>query len=168
MIKRIALVALAIGLALLYMGVLPVTTIYASALRVPPWWSQLFFARTSGILAWLVTVHTFAVFFASLPFALAINLIYGRMGVWVALALTVAVYAVTTLPSVVSFFGDSSLRVELITMFDTVKLIGLMPALVWGIGALRSNYRIGRPMKDGLPSSSIGARGAHAERRATR
>jgi len=164
MIKRIVLVALAVGLAWLYMWVVPVATIYAGALPVPSWWAPLFSSRGIGILTWLVTVHTCAVLLASLPFALAIDFLYGRMGVWVALALTVAVYSLTTLPSVVSFFGTSPLRLKAVTLFDAVKLIGFLPALVWVIDALPSNYRIERRVKARLPSSGVSARGAHAKR----
>jgi hypothetical protein len=166
MMKRIVYFAVAMGLAWLYMWVVPVATIYAAAVPIPSWWGPFFPTRGSGTLTWLVSVHTFAVLMASLPFALAIDFLYGRMGVWVALALTVAVYSVTTLPSVFSFFGTSPLRLKVVSLFDAVKLIGFLPALVWILGALPSNYRIERRLKERPPSSSASTRGAHAERRA--
>jgi hypothetical protein len=145
MLNRIVLVALGVGLAWLYMWVVSVATGYAGALPTPAWWDPLFTSRGSGVLTWLVTVHTFAVLLASLPFALAIYYLYGRPGVWVALALTVAVYSLIILPSAVTFFGSSPLRLKVVTVFDAMKLIGFLPALVWVIGALPSNYRIERP-----------------------
>ena len=163
MINRIVLIALAFGLAWLYIWVVPVATIYAAALSIPSWWGGLFASRSRGILAWLVTVHTFAVLVTSLPFALAIDFLYGRTGVRVALAISVVVYCLTTLPTVVSFFGSSPLRLKMVTLFDAVKLVGTLPALVWGIGALPSNFRIERRRKVRPPSSNASARSAHAE-----
>jgi hypothetical protein len=52
----------------------------------------------------------------------------------------------------------------MITLFDAAKLVGFLPALVWGIGALPTNYRIERRKKDRVPSSSMGASDAHVER----
>ena len=164
MTRRILLAALGFGLAGLYMWVVPVATIYAEALPVPTLWGPLFLSHSSSILAWLVTIHTVTVLFASLPFALAIDFFYGRAGVWVALAITVVVYSLTTLPSAASYFGTSALRLKVITLFDAVKLIGILPALVWAINALPSNYRIERRGKPRTPSSNAGARGADAQR----
>ena len=162
--RRMLNVAVAVSLAFLYMWVVPIATIYAGAVPIPSWWGPLFPTRASGILTWLVTVHTFAVLVASLPFALAIEFLYGRSGVWVALALTVAVYSLTTLPSVVRFFGTSPLRLKMVTLFDAVKLVGVLPVLVWMLDALPSNYRIERRRKPRLQSSSVSAGGARAER----
>ncbi len=164
MTRALVLAAMGVGLAWLYMWVVPVATIYAGALSVPAWWGPLFTSRSSGILTWLVTVHTLAVLFASLPFALAIDFIYGRAGVWVALGITIGVYSLTTLPSAASYFGTSALRLKAVTLFDAVKLIGLLPALVWVIYTLPSNYRVERRGKPRMPTSDVGARGTRAER----
>ncbi len=155
---RIVRAALAVGLAWLYMWVVPIATVYAGALSAPSWWSLLFPSRGSGILTWLVTVHTCAVLLASLPFALAIEFVYGRTGVWIALALTVAVYSVTTLPSALSFFGGSPLRLKLVTLFDAAKLVGTLPALVWILSVLPPKYRIERRSTPRLPHSSVSTR----------
>jgi hypothetical protein len=163
MLNRIMLVVFAVDLAWLYIWVVPVATIYATALSIPSWWGPLFPSRSIGILTWLVTVHTFAVLFSSLPFALAIDFLYGRKGVRVALTISVVVYSLTTLPSVVSFFGTSPLRLKVVTLFDAAKLVGCLPALAWGISALPSNYRIERRKEDRVPGSNVNARGAHAE-----
>jgi hypothetical protein len=164
MTKRIVYVGVAVGLAWLYMWVVPIATIYAGAVPIPSWWGPLFPSRGSGILTWLVIIHTFAVCLASLPFALVIDFVYARTGVWVALALTFAVYSLTTLPSAISFFGTSPLRLRMVTLFDALKLIGFLPALVWIISALPSNFRVERRLKARLPSSSLSARGADTER----
>jgi hypothetical protein len=138
MMKRIVLAAVAVGLGWLYLWAVAVATSYAAALQIPPWWTPLFAASSNAILAWMVLVHTFAVLFVSLPFALAIYFLYERTGIWVAVAITVAMYSLTTLPTVARFIGTSPLRIQMVRIFDAVKLVGVLPALVWGIGALLS------------------------------
>ena len=144
MINRIVLVALGVGLAWLYIWLVAEATAHAAALSIPSWWGPLFPSRNSGILTWMVTVHTFAVLLASLPVALAIYSLYGRRGVWVALAISVVIFSLTTLPGVVGRFGTSPFRIKVVTLFDAIKLMGFLPLLVWGIGALPSNNRIER------------------------
>jgi hypothetical protein len=145
MTKRIVLVVLALGLAWLYMWVVTTTIAYAASQPSPPGWGALFNSRGSEVLAWLVFVHTLAVLLASLPFAFAIERLYGRVGVWVALALTVAVYSATLAPFVVGAFAANPVRLKVVNLIDAVTLVGFLPALVWVFGMLPSNYRIERP-----------------------
>src|SRR3974377_183631 len=99
MINRAGLAALAVVLAWLYMWMMLVVTAQAETLHIPSWWWPLFSTPSGAILTWLVIVHTIAVFCASLPFAVAIHFIYGHSGVWIALAMTVAMYSLTILPT---------------------------------------------------------------------
>ena len=145
MIKRSVLVALALVLAWIYMLAVPTVIGHAAAVPIPSWWNPLFPSLRSGILTWLVIVHTFAVLVASLPVAFVIERIYGRAGVWVALALTVVIYASTRAWIPFAEFGPSPMRLKVATLFDAIKLLGFLPALVWVFGAWPSNNRIERP-----------------------
>src|SRR5476651_845333 len=131
MTKRLVLVGLAVVLALMYAVALPTVIGHAAAIPIPCWWNPLFSSQVSAILSWLVTVHTFAVLVASLPFALAIERIYGRTGVWIALTLTIAVYVLTRAWSPFMGLGPNSTRIKVIDLFDAINLIGFLPALVW-------------------------------------
>jgi hypothetical protein len=142
--KRLALVVLAIAIAWIYMLAVPTVIGHTAALPHPTWWNPLFPSRSTAALTWMVITHTFAVLAASLPFAFLIALIYGRTGIWVALALTVVIYVWTRTWTLFHGFGHDPLRLQLVTLFDAIKLIGCLPALVWIFGALPSNNRMER------------------------
>ena len=141
---HIILAAVALGLAWLYVKVLTITIGIAVALATPPWWSSLFTTHVSSVIAWLVICHTTAILIVALPFSYVIARLYGRVGILLALTLTVALYAVDPLPSVLEYFQTFSARTKIITLFDAVKLLGILPGLVWVFGWLTSNNRFER------------------------
>ena len=141
---RIILGAVALGLAWLYVKVLIITIGVAIALAPPPGWGSLFTTHVSSVIAWLVICHTVAILIVALPFSYVIARLYGRVGILLALTLTVALYAVDPLPGVLEYFHTFSARTKIITLFDAVKLLGILPGLVWVFGRLTSNNRFER------------------------
>jgi hypothetical protein len=136
MIKRITLVLVPLLLAWMYTWVVPAVIVYTLALPTPSWWDPLFPSLLGAVMTWTITLHTFAVLIASLPFAITIQILYGRAGVWIALALTITVYCWTSLPFVVDSFGPSPVREKVVAMLDAAKLVGILPLLVWLFGGL--------------------------------
>jgi hypothetical protein len=139
---RVILVALALSLGWLYVEVLIVAIGVATALALPPWWNQLFTTRLSAVTTWIVLCHTAAVLLVALPFAYAIARLYGRIGILLALGLTMALYAIDPLPAVLVYFQASSIHTKLITLFDAVKLLGILPGLVWAFTRPTSGNRL--------------------------
>jgi len=106
----IHLCAVALGIAWLYAEALALTIGVAVSLSQPSWWASLFPTHTAGIAAWMVLCHTIAILVVALPFAYAIARIYGRLGIVLALGLTLVLYGFDPLPAVVSTFQSSSAR----------------------------------------------------------
>jgi hypothetical protein len=144
MIRRLTLIFIPFLLAWMYTWVVPVVIAHTLALPTPSWWDPLFPTLLSAVLTWTITLHTLAVLFASLPFAITIQILYGRAGVWIALALTITVYCWTSLPFVVNSFGPSPVRDKVVAILDAAKLVGILPLLVWLFGALPFDNRIDR------------------------
>ena len=164
MTRRLVLVVLTVVLAWIYMFVVINFIGHAEAFSIPSWWNSLFSSRDNAALPWMVTVNTLAVFAASLPFAFLIARLYGRSGVWVALILTVSIGVLFGTWTRFESFGHDPVRFQVVALFDAVKFIGILPALVWVFRAWPSNNRIERRVSDKGPSTSVGASGAHAER----
>ena len=141
---RIVLGAVALGLVWLYVKVLIITIGVAVALAPPPGWGSLFTTHVSSVITWLVICHTVAISIVALPFSYVIARLYGRVGILLALTLTIALYAVDPLPGVLEYFQTFSARTKIITLFDAVKLLGILPGLVWVFGRLTSNNRFER------------------------
>jgi hypothetical protein len=129
----------------------------------PPWWERMFASRGDAALVWLSLHHTVAVVLVSLPFSCVLRLIYGRRGVAVAFAITCAV-VLMNVPGILETFAHGPMRYKVVSILDQLKLIGALPLLTWAVDKLPSNYRMERRVNHKLPSSSVGARGAHAER----
>jgi hypothetical protein len=141
---RIILGALALGLAWLYYELLVLTIGVALGQAPPTWWSPLFTAHLSAVSTWIVLCHTGAVLVVALPFSYVIARLYGRIGVLLALALTVVLYSFDPLPALLAYFQTYSTRLKIITIFDALKLLGMLPALVWAFTRLTSNNRFER------------------------
>jgi hypothetical protein len=141
---HIILGAVALGLAWLYVKVLIITIGVAVALPTPPGWSSLFTTQVSAVTAWVVICHTSAIFIVALPFSYVIARLYKRVGILLALTLTVALYAFDPLPAVLAYFQTFSTPTRIITVFDAVKLLGILPGLVWAFGRFTSNNRFER------------------------
>jgi len=138
--QRIVLGVLAIGIAGLYVELLLRTIGVAASLPPPSWWSHVFQTHISSVILWMVLCHTTAILVVALPFAYVIARLYGRVAVLLALAITFALYAADPLPTLISYFGGFSARMKVITLFDALKLLGVLPGLVWLFGRPTSNH----------------------------
>ncbi len=140
---RTTLVVLATSVALLwvYNNILIWTIGHAIALPQPSQWGGLFPTHVSAVLTWLQLTHTMAILVVSIPFAFFISHFYGRRAAWVALGITVASFAMLSLPALVRFFATLSPRAQIITAFDNLKLLVVFPVLVLLMHRLPSNNR---------------------------
>ena len=144
---RTTLVVLVSCIALfwVYNPVLTWTIGHALALPQPSVWSEVFPSRLSGVLTWMRLAHTAAIVVASVPFAFLIAHFYGRRAAGLALLITGASVALFSLPALVEYFATFSPRMRVITVFDNLKLLFVLPALVWLMRGLPSNNRWSGP-----------------------
>jgi len=139
--KRIVLLIACVGLLYAYQYALVWGVGHALALPPPSGWRASFPTRLSGSLTWLIVVHTLAVLIVSVPFALLIARFGGPQAPVIALGITGALFAVFSLPPLIEFFGILSSRVRVVSVFDQIKLILVLPLLVWLMRKLPSNNR---------------------------
>jgi hypothetical protein len=130
---RTALIVLATSIALLwvYDQILVWAIGYAMALPEPSRWGALFPTHLSAVLTWMQLIHTGAILAISIPFAFLIAHFYGRRGFWVALGITAASFALLSLPGLIRFFAMLSPRMQIIMAFDNLKLLLVLPVLVF-------------------------------------
>jgi hypothetical protein len=140
---RTALVVLATSIALLwgYNHILLWSVGYAVALPQPSQWGGFFPTHLSAVLTWMQVIHTVAILAVSIPFAFLISYSYGRRGVWVALGITAALFALFTLPGLVRFFAIMSPHVRIIMVVDNLKLLLILPMLVLLMDSLIGRFR---------------------------
>lgn len=140
MARRIALIGLAIGIAWVYLYVFIVAVGYAATLLIPKYWLALFPTHRAAVLTWLIMWHTLAALLVSVPFGLLIQRMYGRRGVIVALAVTLTLFGLEVSYLRELFIGQP-LSLQLVAAFDQVKLIVVLPLVVWIFSRLLSNNR---------------------------
>ena len=140
---RITLVVLITSIALLwvYENTLIWTIGHAMALPRPSHWGGLFPTHLSAALTWMQLIHTTAILVVSIPFAFLIAHFYGRRGVWLALGLTAALLVSTEVPAFIRYFDIESPRVRIVTAFDFLKILVILPVLVLLMHRLTSNNR---------------------------
>jgi hypothetical protein len=136
---RIAMGAVVLALALLYVEALDLTVTFALALAPQPIWSYLFSMHGGAAVAWYATAALVVV----LPCAYVFARIVGRGGVLLALALAMVLYVFGALPAVMAHFNHSSTQIkpfmEFLTPFDAAKLLCFLPGLVCVFGWLIAN-----------------------------
>ena len=139
--KRIVLLIACVGLLYAYQYALVWGVGHALALSIPSAWSASFPSRLSGALTWIHLVHTLAVLTVSVPFAVLIARFGGPHAPAIALAITVGLFAVFSLPPLIEYFGAMSPRARVVSVFDQFKLILMLPLLVLLMRKLPSNNR---------------------------
>ena len=143
--KRLALIGLGLVVLYLYSFFLIAGTGYALAHPVPAWWESIFSARGPAALTWMVLCNTTAVLLVSAPFAFVIQRLYGRHGFAVGLGITLILFLYFSIPALVdptlSPFFNSPARFKVVAVFDQIKLIVVLPVLVWAFSRLPSNNR---------------------------
>ena len=137
--KRIVLVIACAGLLFAYQFALAWGTGHALALSIPSAWSASFPSRLSGTLTWMILVHTLEVLIVSVPSALLITRFGGPHAVAAALAITIGMFAVFSLPPLIEFFGTMAPRTRVVSVLDQIKLILMLPLLVLLMRKLPSN-----------------------------
>jgi hypothetical protein len=137
--KHVGLVIACAGVLFAYQYALVWGIGYALALPLPSGWRASFPTHLSGSLTWLILVHTLAVLIISVPFALLIARFGGPHASAIALAITVVLFAVFSLPPLVEFFSIMPRRMRVVSAFDQIKLILVLPLLVWLMRKLPSN-----------------------------
>ena len=142
--RRALLVVAALVALYLYSYSLVLGIGYAMATPTPTWWQSMFSTRGHAALTWMVFCHSVAVLVVSFPFAYLIQRIYGRYGPVVALAMTLTLFVMFALPAW-RYIGDSPTRFKVVTIFDQIKLVCVLPVLVWAFGKLPSNNRWSGP-----------------------
>jgi hypothetical protein len=138
--RRIALVLLTIAVGWLFWYLLVAAIGLAAALPVWKPWFAVFPTRRSAVLTWMVTWHTLAIVLVSLPFGFLIHRMWGRWAPLIALAITLAMFALE-LPDMGQLFRGQPLRFQLVAVFDQLKLIGVLPLVAWLASRLPSNNR---------------------------
>ena len=139
--RRTLLVVIALVALYLYSYFLVFVIGHFLAQPQPAWWDLMFSTRVNAATAWMVLCHSAAVLIVSVPFAYLIHRTYGRHGPLVALAMTLTLFVIFALPAW-RYLGDASTRQRVVTLFDQVKLIGVLPALVWLLGKLPPKQRL--------------------------
>ena len=142
---RVVLLVIALLVLYIYSYCLVAGTGYALALLHPEWWDSMFSTRAHAALSWMVLIHSVAVLAGSAPFAYLNQRLYGRDGPVIVLAMTVTLLLAFALPSLMRYFGDSPARFKVVWIFDQIKLLAVLPVLVWAFGKLPSNQRLERP-----------------------
>ena len=140
--RSLLIVVACVGLLCLYVYALVWLVGYAAGLGPPNGWRDLFPSRVSGSLSWLILVNTVAMVLVSIPVALLVARFAGRRATTVALLMSLALFVVLGVPSLVTDFGTiMTPRIRLVTAFDYIKLVGILPLLVWLLRKLPSNNR---------------------------
>jgi hypothetical protein len=144
-VKRVVLIIACAGLLYAYQYALVWGTGHALALSIPSAWSASFPNRLSGTLTWMILVHTLAVLIVSVPFALLIARFDGPHAPAIALVITGTLFVFLSLPPLIEFFTTLPMRQRVVTGFDQIKLILVLPLLVWLMRKLPSNNRCSGP-----------------------
>jgi len=137
---RIRFVLAAAVLSVIYFYLLVYLLGWMSAYERPGWWLGFFPTRLSGVLGWLILLHTASVLFAAFPVAVAALAIARKNAVQLGLLAAGLATVADILPVFSSTVGPliwKSHPVFFVT--DHVKLIIAVPLLVWVLGRATSN-----------------------------
>jgi hypothetical protein len=121
-------------------------TARAVAFPEPRWWTPLFPSRIGAVVTWLAAIHTIAIVLLSLPFAYLIRRFYRAYATPVALVISLTVLVWTELPALRSTWSGLPYHARLLSSFDAVKVLGVLPLLTFLMAGLPSNKRLERPV----------------------
>lgn len=142
--RNIILGAVIFALIFVYLYILPNVIAYGLALPSPAWWAAMFPTRLSAVLTWTFLCHTAAILLASLPLALIITSLYPRRWLAAAFAVSLALFGLEVVPGLIDTFAATSVRMKVIDILDSIKLVGTLPLLVWVIRRLSFKYHVER------------------------
>ena len=142
--QLIVLIGVAAGLYVLYMLAYVYVTAFIAIHATPMWWRGSFSADRTATLWWLSIADLVGLILVSIPFALAIDRLCGRVAVRVALGVATITWITIEAPFLVGL-GNKALYVRTFQIAASLELLGTLPIIVWLIQRLPSNYRIERP-----------------------
>jgi hypothetical protein len=142
--RVVILVIVAIGLAYLYVMALAYGIGVNAAQGVPTWWSEFFSSRHSSVRSWVLISHAIAVLLITLPFAWVIARAYGRISVWVSLAIAIAIWGLFEAPLMLDAFRSDGVFPRALWFSDTIQFVGSLPVLVLIFRRLPFNNRLER------------------------
>jgi hypothetical protein len=144
-VRRVIILGIvAIGLAYLYVMALVYGIGVNAAQGVPTWWSEFFSTRHSSVRSWVLISHALAVLLISLPFAWVIARAYGRIGVWVSLAIAITIWGLFEAPLMLDSFRSDGVFLRALWFADTIQFVGSLPVLVLFFRRLPSKNRLER------------------------
>ena len=139
--RRLLLLLAAVGLGWIYLLAFTFAVGVAATQATPRWWLGLFSKPATSALIWLALAHAVAIALVSLPFAWIIGRMYGRLGVPLALAITVTICAFIEIPAMSQDFRTVGPLLQSIWVFGAAVLLVALPIAVWGFRAWPSNNR---------------------------
>ena len=142
--RAIILGIVAIALAYLYLMALVYGIGVNAAQGVPAWWSEFFSTRHNSARSWVLISHAVAVLLISMPFAWMLARAYGRIGVWVSLAIAIAIWGLFEAPLMLDAFRSDGVFLRALWFADTIQFLGSLPVLVLLFRRLPSNHRLER------------------------
>ena len=147
--RRVALVALSLGLICLYRTALVIAFGYASAVVMPRWWRDALGHTHAAYWAWALTIDTLVTVAVSTPFALLFARAYRRR--WLLLSLLAAGFAVAAdvaaVPTILADLPHAAaltFYIQTLTT-NTVRVLLVLPLLTWAAWQLSCHPRLERP-----------------------
>jgi hypothetical protein len=137
--QRVILAVAAVPIAYVYLLALTYATGFAISVFPPRWWLAAFPSSGTAVLSWVSFAHTLAVVVVSVPFAWVIGRLYGRLSLYVAIAVGVVIWLLFETPAVIDLVRSP--RFRSFWFADTLVFVLALPSLVWLLGKLPSNNR---------------------------
>jgi hypothetical protein len=144
MLRQISLFLAALVLGWIYLIAFAFAVGLSAAQPTPHWWPR-HPNPAHAALMWLTLAHLFAMVLISVPFAWVIGRLYGRLGIPLALVLTVSICAFVEMPALSEHFGSGDLLLRSIWLFGAAVLVIALPLEVWAFQKWPSNQRLERP-----------------------
>jgi hypothetical protein len=142
---RVFQILAAVVLGYVYGWAVTYLTARALVFSEPRWWSSLFPSRVGAVFTWLAAVDTIVMLLISLPFAYAIQRAYRAYAIPVALGIGLTILLWSELPALLSTWDRLPYQARLLSAFDAVKVLCVLPLLTWLTNWLPSNQRLERP-----------------------
>jgi hypothetical protein len=139
--RRLLLLLAAVALGWIYLLAFTFAAGVAAAQATPRWWLGLFSKPATSALIWLALAHAVAIALVSLPFAWIIGRVYGRLGVPLALAITVTICAFIEIPTLSQDFRTVGPLLQSIWLLGAAVLLVALPVTVWVFRTWPSNNR---------------------------
>ena len=135
----------AIAIVTVYVVVLVSALGVAAALLVPIWAAGILPRTAASLVPLMLFDNAVAVVVASVPFAWLIARVFGRSRLYVAVSVAVVAWTWIELPFASSLGAGRGSFPRVAWATDSIETLVALPALVWILYRLSSNYRLERP-----------------------